>query len=306
MTRDRSKGIVGIFFIVFILFVVFMTFAFVTVNSLKKTSGTSDLFNNKSKPIAVVEVNGTIMSSTSLIERLIKAEKDKKVKAIIIRVNSPGGAVGPTQEIYEEIRRIDKDVKPVYASFASVAASGGYYIGAATRKIYANAGTVTGSIGVIMNFNNYAELYKFAKIDPTTIKAGKYKDVGSTNRKMKPEERALMNSMVAGVHQQFIDDIVAVRGTKIIGNIQDHAQGQVFSGADAVKIGLVDSLAGLWKAGREIHKELKIKEEFGFKFIEKEKKFKFSKFLGQMQESAQDVALKLKQSGLPLFLFQAQ
>ncbi|MDA9793275.1 signal peptide peptidase SppA [Bacteriovoracaceae bacterium] len=277
-----------------------MIFAFVTVTTLKKSSTSSSSIFSDTSPIVVVEVNGAIMTAKSAVERLLKAEKDKNVKAIIVRVNSPGGAVGPTQEIYEEIRRIDKKI-PVYASFGSIAASGGYYIGAATRKIFSNAGTLTGSIGVIMNFMNLEKLYQFVKIKPNIIKAGKYKDIGTPGREMRPVERLLMTKMIEGVHKQFIADILKIRKGKIKGDINDHAQGQIYSGEEALKLGLVDELAGLWEAGRRIHKELKLKGDFELRYIKKEKSFKFSSFLSKIEQSMTDLKLQMNSSGLPLF-----
>lgn len=303
VSRDRSRGIVGIFLLVFVLFIVFMIFAFVTVTSLKKSvSNEDESLNSEKAPIAVVEVSGAIMESKKTIELLHKAEKDSTVKAIIVRVDSPGGAVGPTQEIYEEIRRIDKKI-PVYSSFGSIAASGGYYIGAGTRKIFTNAGTLTGSIGVIMNFANLQKLFEFAKFDPYVIKAGKYKDIGSANREMKSEERALLQGMISDVHKQFIDDIVAVRGKKIKGDIWQHAQGQIYSGQEAVKLGLADEIGSLYAAGRSIHEELKLKGDFDFKYIKPKKKFKLSRFLNDVDESITDLRMMIKSDSMPLFKY---
>ena len=110
MSNQRSKGIVGIFILITVLFLVFLIFAFYTVGTLKDSQGLSETLNAKNAPIAVVEVDGVIMDAKKTVDKLLKAEKDKKIKAIIVRVNSPGGAVGPTQEIYEEIRRIDKEI----------------------------------------------------------------------------------------------------------------------------------------------------------------------------------------------------
>src|SRR5690606_8771850 len=156
------------------------------------------------------EIQNTIMESKKTIELLLAAEDEKSIKAIILRIDSPGGAVAPTQEIYEEVRRIDKK-KPIYASFGTVAASGGYYIGAACRKIWANAGTLTGSIGVIMQTADLSELFKFAKIKQEVIKAGRYKDIGSPARSMTDEERMILTELLAGTHKQFMSDISAVR-----------------------------------------------------------------------------------------------
>lgn len=271
---------------------------------MKDSQGLTESLNAKNAPIAVVEVEGVIMESRKTIEKLLKAEKDDKIKAIIMRVNSPGGAVGPTQEIYEEIRRIDKE-KPVYASFGTVAASGGYYIGAACRKIYSPAGALTGSIGVIMNFTNLEKLYEWAKIKPETIKAGKYKDIGNPARSMTKEERLLLTELIEDTHEQFIMDIFKVREQKIVDGIEGlrkYAQGQIFSGQGAKERGLVDEIAGLWQAGRLIHQELDLKEEFSFKFIKLKKESQLMEILGGLEESVQDLGYFLKADSVPLLL----
>ncbi len=305
-TENRSKGIVGIFVLITALFIIFLMFAFYTVSNLQsasKNDGAS--FDGTKGPIGVIDVEGVIMDSRDTIKKLLIAERDKEVKAIIIRVDSPGGAVGPTQEIYEEIRRIDQK-KPVYASFGTVAASGGYYIGAATRKIYSNAGALTGSIGVIMNFMDLSKLYNWAKVNPEVIKAGKYKDIGSASRPMTNEERSLMNDMITNVHLQFITDIFKVREKKIKGGkkgLMDYAQGQVYSGEEAKKIGLVDEIAGLWKAGRSIHKELGIKEKFSLKFIKLKKDTSFFDVMRGLEQSVKDFSLNVRSQAVPLLLF---
>lgn len=306
MAENRSRGIVGIFILIGVLFFIFMIFAFYTISNLKGASQLGDLEGSKDKPIAVVEVEGVIMQAKPTIEKLLKAEKDKKIKAILLRVNSPGGAVGPTQEIYEEIRRIDQDVKPVYASFGAVSASGGYYIGAACRKIYANAGALTGSIGVIMNFMDLSKVYEWAKVKPEVIKAGKYKDIGSAARSMTDEERLLMTEMIENVHEQFIMDIYKVREKKIKGGLdglREYAQGQIYSGQGAVERGLVDELAGLYEAGRRVHKELNIKEKFGFKFIKLKKKLTFMEVLEGIEETVQDFKYGVMNNQIPLLIY---
>lgn len=306
MSNQRSKGIVGIFILIFVLFIVFLMFAFHTITTLRNSGDFTDKFSEENAAIAVVEVEGVIMDSGDTVKKLLKAEEDKKIKAIILRVNSPGGAVGPTQEIYEEIRRIDA-TKPIYASFGTVAASGGYYIGAACRRIYANAGAMTGSIGVIMNFYDLSEVYKFAKVKSEVVKAGKYKDIGNNARNMTQEERGLLNEMIQNVHEQFVQDIFSVRAEKIKGGIEGlraYAQGQIFSGAGAVDRGLVDKIGGLWKAGREIHKELELKGDFGLKYIELKKETKLMDLIGNLEQSVKNIGYKVKPYALPLFLHQ--
>ncbi len=306
MTSNKSKSIVGLFILIFVLFIIFMIFAFYTVASLKSSniSSRTSLFKKASNaPIAVIPIEGVIMDSRKTVERLLEVEKDESIKAIILRIDSPGGAVAPTQEIYEEVIRIDKE-KPIYASFGSVAASGGYYVGAATRKIFSNGGTLTGSIGVIMQFVDMSKLYEFAKLKPETIKAGKYKDIGSPSRSMSPQEKELMDNVVAGVHVQFIDDILKRRKSKIKGEMIEHAQGQIFSGKKAKDIGLVDEIAGLWEAGRAIHDELKLEGEFGLRFIEKNKRVNLMDLLENVDESISQVKKSLKSHFAPTFMYQ--
>lgn len=277
----NTKALFGIFAMVFVFFVILIVFAYFTMNAFNETSLVQKRSNNAH--IGVITIDGVIMESKDTIELLQVAEDDKQIKAIILRIDSPGGAVGPTQEIYEEIQRIDK-IKPIYASFGSIAASGGYYLGSATRNIWANPGTLTGSIGVIMEFMDLSKLYEFAKVTPHTVKAGRYKDAGSMSRPMTSEESDMMNKLLAGVHKQFINDILKRREKKIKGDINELAQGQIFSGESAMEVGLVDSMGSLWTAGRAIHKDLKLEGEFGLKFIDKKKKMGFLDLMGSLEE----------------------
>lgn len=305
MSRERSKGIVGIFILVSVLFFIFIIFAFFTVSKLKDTDSLgTDLLSQKNAQIAVITIENEIRESKKTVEMLLAAEEDKEIKAIILRIDSPGGAVGPTQEIYEEVRRIDKK-KPIYSSFGSVAASGGYYIGAATRKIWASAGTLTGSIGVIMQMADLSELFKFAKYKPETIKAGRYKDIGNPARAMTDEERAFLTDLLAGTHKQFMEDISAVRKDRLKKDITELAQGQIFHGSEAKEFGLVDEIGGLWEAGRAIHKELKLKGKFSLKYIKPPRK-RLS--LSDLMDEGEDVLSLIKQKVAsptgPAFLFQ--
>lgn len=303
MSRERSKGIVGIFVLVTVLFFIFIVFAFYTVSSMKDSTlmGEGLLDKSKNSPIAVISIENEIMESRKIIEMLLAAEEEKSIKAIIIRIDSPGGAVAPTQEIYEEVRRIDK-IKPVYASFGTVAASGGYYIGSACRKIWANAGTLTGSIGVIMQMADLSELFKWAKYRPETIKAGRYKDIGSPNRAMTDEERMFLNDLLAGTHKQFMDDISAVRKTRLKKDITQLAQGQIFHGKEAKELGLVDEVGSLWQAGRAIHKDLKLKGEFSLRYLKPhKKKFSLAEFLQETEDAISFVKGKLETKTVPAY-----
>jgi protease-4 len=292
-----------------VLFFIFIIFAFFTVSKLKDTSSMgSDLMNaQKDAPIAVITIENEIRESKKIVEMLLAAEEDKDIKAIILRIDSPGGAVAPTQEIYEEVRRIDtkKGGKPIYASFGSVAASGGYYIGAATRRIYANSGTLTGSIGVIMQMADMSELFKFAKFKQETIKAGRYKDIGNPGRPMTDEERAFLTSLLAGTHEQFINDIVAVRKDRLKKDIRELAQGQIFHGTEAKEFGLVDEIGSLWQAGRAIHKELKLSGKFALRYMKpQKKKFSLTEFLEDSEDTLSLLKHKVSQPTRPAYLFE--
>jgi protease-4 len=304
VSRERSRGIVGLFVLITVLFIIFMVFAFVTVSNLKNTSDFSSKITDgdENGSIGVITIEGAIMESKKVVQMLHMAEEEKTIKAIILRIDSPGGAVAPTQEIYEEIRRIDKK-KPIYSSFGSLAASGGYYIAAATRKIYSSPGTLTGSIGVIMQFADLSELFQLAKIKPEIIKAGRYKDVGSPHRGITDEERKLLNDSIQITHKQFINDIMAVRKDKITQPPEEFAQGQIFSGEEALKIGLVDELCGLWEAGRRIEKDLKLKHG-GLRFLKpKKKRLDLSALLDQGEETMSHIKNMVIKKTAPAYLF---
>lgn len=305
MSRERSKGIVGIFILVTVLFFIFLVFAFYTVSQLKQTTsmGESLMDASKSAAIAVIPIENEIMESKKVVEMLLAAEEEKDIKAIILRIDSPGGAVAPTQEIYEEVRRIDKK-KPIYASFGTVAASGGYYIGAATRKIWANAGTLTGSIGVIMQMADLSELFAWAKYKQETIKAGRYKDIGNPGRPMTDEERAFLTTLLAGTHKQFMDDISAVRKDRLKKDITELAQGQIFHGSEAKELGLVDEVGSLWQAGRAIHKELKLEGKFALRYLKPQrKKFSLSELLQDTEDTLSTIRNKVETKTSPAYLF---
>lgn len=193
--------------------------------------------------VGVVEVEGVIAVSDAIVEALKEFERTPAVKAVVVRVESPGGGVAPSQEIYDAILRLRK-VKPVIASFGGVAASGGYYIGAACDAIVANPGTITGSIGVIMELGNVEGLLEKLGIAPQVLKSGDYKDMGSPVRPLTAEERRLFQTMIDSVHTQFIDAVA--RGREMdAGRVRELADGRIYSGEQALEAGLVDVLGGL-------------------------------------------------------------
>ncbi len=286
---QNKKALFGLFATVFVFFILLCLFIFMASSSFNEVSETEV----KGKgPIAVIEVEGVIMDSKNTVKLLHKAEEDQSIKAIIMRINSPGGAVGPTQEIYDEIRRIDL-VKPIYASFGTIAASGGYYLGAATREIWTNPGTITGSIGVIMQFTDLSKVYEYFKVAPQTIKAGRYKDAGDPSRAITEEEKGMLNVMIEGVHKQFIRDIFKTRKNKIKSDQPNELfQGQIFSGEQAKELGLVDELGNLWELGRRVHKRLKLSGEPGLIFLKNRKSTNWFELLENVEESISQLSLK--------------
>lgn len=192
--------------------------------------------------IGLVRIEGVIADSKNVIEELHRYRDDPSIKAILLRIDSPGGAVVPSQEIYDEVKKIkEAGKKKVVSSMGTVAASGGYYIAAASERIIANPGTLTGSIGVIMELMNVEGLLQKIGVEGITIKSGKNKDVGSPFRKMKDEERALLQQVMDDVHAQFIEAVAQGRSLDIE-KVRTLADGRIFSGRQAKELGLVDEL----------------------------------------------------------------
>ena len=209
--------------------------------------------------VAVLPVTGLIADSESTIEQLKKFAKDDSVKAIVLRINSPGGGVGPSQEIHEEVKKL-KGKKVVVASMGALAASGGYYIACASQKIYANPGTITGSIGVIMQFVNVKDLIEKIGLKGMVVKSGAFKDIGSPLREMNPQERELLQGVIDNVHSQFI--VAVAEGRKMEReSVAKIADGRIFSGEQAKSLGLVDALGNLEDAVTEAGKLAKIEGE---------------------------------------------
>jgi protease-4 len=196
--------------------------------------------------IALVRIDGVILDSEPTTDLLRRYREDEGVKAILLRIDSPGGGVVPSQEIYDEVRAL-KGVKKVVTSMGTVAASGGYYIASASDKIIANPGTLTGSIGVIMEMPNVESLLEKVGVESVVIKSGKNKDVGSPFRKMQPEERALLQEVLDDVHAQFIDAVAEGRALDPEA-VRLLADGRIFTGRQAMALGLVDELGSLQDA----------------------------------------------------------
>lgn len=223
-----------------------LLFFFAVYLSASFTSGNILL----SSRIALIRIEGVILDSREVIDDLKKYKDNPAIKAILLRIDSPGGGVVPSQEIYEEVRKIREDgQKKVVVSMGTVAASGGYYIASASDRIVANPGTLTGSIGVIMELANVEGLLKKIGVDSLVIKSGQHKDIGSPFRKMKPEEREILQHLLDDIHDQFIAAVSSGRGLPE-DKIRELADGRIFTGREAKEMGLVDDLGNLQDAIR--------------------------------------------------------
>jgi protease-4 len=201
--------------------------------------------------VAVVEVEGLIgagadrgLDTDGVIRTLGEYRDDPAIRAVVLRINSPGGVVAPTQEIFTAVRRLREAKKPVVASLGSVAASGGYYVAVAADRIYANPGTLTGSIGVVMQLANVEGLLKKVGVEYVVVKAGAYKDVGNFARAMTPEERRILQALLDDIYDQFIAAVADGRGLEAK-DVRSFAEGRIYSGRQARSLKMVDDLGGL-------------------------------------------------------------
>ena len=249
--------------------------------------------------IAIIEVQGVILDPQPIVEKLIKLRKNERVKAIVLRIDSPGGGVGPAQEIFAEVKKARKE-KKVLVSMGSVAASGGYYIACGADKILANPGSITGSIGVIVESLNVEELLRKLGLRSMVVKSGKHKDLGSPLRPMTTEERKLLQGVIDSVHEQFIRAVA--EGRKLpVEKVRELADGRIFSGEQAQELGLVDELGNLEDTLAMAATLAGIRGEPEIIYPEK-KRFSLLDFL--LQESVRRIVGSLKESAPPLnFLY---
>jgi len=213
----------------------------ISLGGLSRGEGGPALFGPR---VAIVELEGVILEVDDIVRELKSHRENPSVRAVVLRVNSPGGVVAPTQEIHDAVLRLRQAGKPVVASLGSVAASGGYYVAVACDEIYANPGTLTGSIGVIMQLANLEQLMKKVGVEYVVVKAGQFKDIGNMGRAMTPDERRVMQQLLDDVHGQFIGAVAT--GRKLPREeVVRFADGRVFSGVQAKELRMVDALGGL-------------------------------------------------------------
>jgi protease-4 len=254
-----------------------------------------DSFSGFHDKIAVVDLEGVIMSPKDTVEQLRKFGDDSSIKAIIIHVNSPGGGAAASEEIYREVLRIrDVKKKRIVASIETVGASGAYYVSSATNKIFADQASIVGSIGVIAEWYNYEELLKWAKLQAIVLKAGEFKDTGSPVREMTPAERAYMQGLIDNMHGQFIHSVAEGRHMKDA-EILPLADGKVWTGEQAVPLKLIDQVGDFRAAIADTAKSVGIKGEPTLVHPEKDRKSVLDLLFGDASEYLPDPA-KLMQT----------
>ena len=229
------------FFIIFLVFILFL----ITFKSN----------DNNENSIAVINIDGVIVESDKIVKALDAFNKDVNIKAIILRINSPGGSVAPSQEIYEKVYQLKRDKKkPIVTSVSNIAASGGYYIAIGSDIIVTNPGSIVGSIGVIMSYPIAKNLLNNLGIDFNTYKSGEYKDSGSPYRYNTESDDKYFNEVIDDLHSQFMLEVSRQRNISL-GQLKEYAQGQIFTGNQALEIGLVDRI-GTFEDALNISKNL--------------------------------------------------
>ncbi|MDR0966728.1 MAG: signal peptide peptidase SppA [Myxococcales bacterium] len=281
----RSATVLGIIFIgLFLALFAFVGLAFMAIDGGNESRGSFS--RKKGGPaIGVIEINGAISKVDKLLAELRKFSADDNIKALVVRIDSPGGAVGPSQELYSELRDIaEKKAIPVVCSMGSVAASGGYYIAAGCQKIFANPGTLTGSIGVISQFPYLGDIANKLDFQMLTFKSGANKDIGNSFRKMTPEETALMQAMLDQVHEQFISDVAKGRNLEVEA-VRPWADGRVLTGEEALKHKLIDEIGGLNAAIRYAAEQAELGDDPKLRYPAEEKPFDVLQFMSQGGEA---------------------
>jgi protease-4 len=300
--RDNGPIILGIVLLFFLLMCVVIS---ITMSNLGRGMSRKSFSSFKTLStdgnVGLIKINGAIMKSENKVKNINKFAKNDKLKAIILYINSPGGSVGSTEEIYRALIHAKEKGKNIYVVMGGLCASGGYFISSAADEIFTENTTLTASIGVIIQMTNLKELYKFLKMDVNTFKSGKYKDIGNPARDMTKEERDYIQKLVDDTHQIFLNIVIKGRSEKIKKlhpelktesdvkkYIEKYAQGQIILGNEAVKLGFADQIGDMQDCIKFIEKELKIK----VKIVREPKKHKWSFLLENIGEGV----TKLKNS----------
>ena len=254
----------------FFLFVLAVfTLVYLTLHAGGEQASAFGGFGSK---IGVVELEGVILDPDTVVTQLKKFADDDSIKAIILHVNWPGGGVAASEEIYREVKRIrDEKKKRIVASISTVGASGAYYISSATNKIYADNGSVVGSIGVISEWVNYGDLMRWAKLKPEVLTVGEFKDTGDPTRELTPAERAYLQALIENMYGQFVQAVADGRHAKA-DDIRAIANGKVWTGQQALAMKLIDQVGDFQDAVKETAKSVGITGEPVLVHPEKDRK----------------------------------
>ena len=242
-------------------FFLFVLAVFTLVYVAMRAGGEQAAFHGFGSRIGVVDLEGVILDPSQVVGQLRKFADDDSIKAIIIHVNSPGGGVAASEEIYREVKRVrDEKKKRIVASIETVGASGAYYVSSATNKIYADSGSVVGSIGVIAEWVNYGELMRWAKLKPEVLKVGEFKDTGDPTRELTPKERQYLQGLIDNMYSQFVQAVADGRHAKV-SDIKPIADGRVWTGEQALNMKLIDQIADFRAAVLDTAKSVGISGE---------------------------------------------
>jgi protease-4 len=294
MAEQRSRTLLWILigggaFFLFVLAV--FSLVYLTLHANNNEAG----FGGFGDRIGVVDLEGVILSPQPVVGELKKFADDSSIKAIILHVNSPGGGVAASEEIYREVKRIREEKKKnVVVSIESVGASGAYYIASASNKIYADQGSIVGSIGVIAQWVNYGDLLKWAKLKDVVIKTGEFKDTGNPARDLTPAEQAYMQSLIDNMFGQFVHAVSDGRGIKV-DDVKAIANGKVWTGEQALSMKLIDKVGDFEAAVKDTAKSVGISGEPTLVHPEKDRRTLLDLLLGDVSKYLPDREKMLEQ-----------
>ena len=294
MPDQRSRTVLWILigggaFFLFVLAV--FSLVYLTLHAGSSQTG----FSGFGDRIGVVDLDGVILSPQPVVGQLKKFADDSSIKAIILHVNSPGGGVAASEEIYREVKRINQEKKKrVVVSIETVGASGAYYIASASNKIYADQGSIVGSIGVIAEWVNYGDLLKWAKLKNVVFKTGEFKDTGNPARELTPAEQAYMQSLIDNMFGQFVQAVADGRGMKF-DDVKAIANGKVWTGKEALTMKLIDNVGDFEAVVNDTAKSVGISGEPTLVHPEKDRRTLLDLMLGDVSQYLPDTEKMLEQ-----------
>jgi protease-4 len=276
-------------------FFLFVLAVFSLVYLTLHAGGNETSFGGFGERIGVVDLDGVILSPEPVVGELKKFNDDSSIKAIILHVNSPGGGVAASEEIYREVKRIrDEKKKRIVVSIETVGASGAYYVSSASNKIYADNGSIVGSIGVIAEWVNYGDLMKWAKLKSVVLKTGEFKDTGNPTRDLTPAEQAYMQSLIDNMFGQFIQAVADGRGMKF-DDVKAIANGKVWTGKEALSMKLIDDVGDFQAVVKDTAKSVGISGEPTLVHPEKDRKTLLDLMLGDVSQYLPDATKMMEQ-----------